>query len=596
MNNFYKMRDGEQEDGLLSMIDDLGDTKNMTMIEIGSYLGESTIMFAQKFKKVITIDPFIDNYDDSEYPKEYTPLSLVYEKFLENISNYSNVFHIRKKSDDAIFDIIDKVDFVYIDGHHTYEQVKKDIINYKKVIKDGGIIGGHDFSDVWQERVVKAVEEYLGWPDKIYEDYSWVKKLKKNMMNTYFDKIFYINLAKDTDRNEYMLSQFQEFDITNFERYEAIVYEEVPDVSLWRNFIKTDEKYVKGQLGCRESMLNIIKLSKQRGYKNILILEDDAFMLNNPNDIMMMNSFNLSVADMFYFGGLIEEHYRGQVVCAHACGIKHTLFDDIINMAVPSGMEMDNFYAKIIQHMSYNNNPRGQYNVMMLQPFNTIVQNKKFESNIQPTRGDLIQLTESLKPYFKPKSFMEIGSKDGLDTKYITEYWQIDKDNAYIVEANKYCHDEIAFDLLKNPYCKLIFGAASNTNGQVEFNCVMSQDKELVGVSSIKKSTVINNLKYEQTIVPCFRLENLIKEHGIELLKIDVEGHAYEVLEGIGEELKNIKGIQVETEMTYAFENQKLDNEVHEYLQNNGFVLVDKKRCWEAQYDCLYIHNTLVNK
>jgi FkbM family methyltransferase len=414
------------------------------------------------------------------------------------------------------------------------------------------------------------------------------------MINTYFDKIFYINLAKDTDRNEYMLSQFQEFNITNFERYEGIVYEEVPDISLWRNFIKKDEKYVKGQLGCRESMLNIIKLSKERGYKNILILEDDAFMLNDPSDIMMMNTFNLSVADMFYFGGLIEEHYRGQVVCAHACGIKDTLFDDIINMAVPSGMEMDNFYAKIIQHMSYNNNPRGQYNVMMLQPFNTIVQNKKFESNIQLTRGDLIQLTELLKPYFNPKSFMEIGSKDGLDTKYISEYWGIDKNNAFIIEANKYCYQKIESDLLNNPYAKLIFGAASNIDGDVIFNCVVTDNQELVGVSSIKKSTVIN-LDYEQTIVPCFKLEKLIKENSIELLKIDVEGHAYEVLEGIGEELKNIKGIQVETEMTYAFENQKLDDDVHQYLLQNDFVLIDKKRCWAAQYDCLYVNKKLLS-
>jgi FkbM family methyltransferase len=318
-------------------------------------------------------------------------------------------------------------------------------------------------------------------------------------------------------------------------------------------------------------------------------------MLNNPSDVMNMNQFNLEIADMFYFGGTIEPHYRGQVVCAHACGIKHTLFDDIINMSVASGMEMDNFYAKIIQHMSYNYNPRGQYNVVMLQPFNTIVQNKDFASNIQ-NRGDLIQLTDMVKQFFKPKTFMEIGSKDGQDTKYIAEYFQIDKDKAYIIEANKYCHDEIEAELLKTPYATLIFGAASNTDGEVEFNCVISEDKELVGVSSIKKSMVINNLQYQQTIVPSFRLENLIKEHNIELLKIDVEGHAYEVLEGIGQQLQHVKAIQIETEITHAFENQKLDEQVHNYLQKNNFVLVDKQRCWAAQYDCLYVHKTLLNQ
>ena len=174
MSNFYNMRGGEQTDGLLRMINDLGDTKNMNMIEIGSYMGDSTIMFAQNFKNVITIDPFINNYDDNEYPTEFAALTLVYDKFLENTSKYNNIIHIRKKSDDAIFDINDKVDFVYIDGHHIYEQVTKDIINYKKLVKDGGIIAGHDYP--WDD-VTKAVNELLGVPDNVYIDTSWIKKL-----------------------------------------------------------------------------------------------------------------------------------------------------------------------------------------------------------------------------------------------------------------------------------------------------------------------------------------------------------------------------------------------------------------------------------
>jgi hypothetical protein len=82
----------------------------------------------------------------------------------------------QKKSDDAIFDIQEKVDFVYIDGHHTYEQVKKDIQNYKKLIKDNGIVGGHDYSVNWKD-VIKAVNECLGVPDNVYVDCSWIKKM-----------------------------------------------------------------------------------------------------------------------------------------------------------------------------------------------------------------------------------------------------------------------------------------------------------------------------------------------------------------------------------------------------------------------------------
>ena len=203
------------------------------------------------------------------------------------------------------------------------------------------------------------------------------------MINTFFDKIFYINLEKDIDRNESIISQFNEFGITNYERIEAIQVIDKQEFNTYRNFINTDERYILNSISCRLSHIKAIKLAKERNYKKILILEDDVLMLQNPNDILQMNRMTIELADMFYFGGLQEPHYRGQVVEAHAYCVNEKLYDDILNMAIPSGMEIDNFYAKIIQHMSYNNNPRGQYNIMLLQPFNTIVQHKSFKSNIK---------------------------------------------------------------------------------------------------------------------------------------------------------------------------------------------------------------------
>jgi hypothetical protein len=202
-------------------------------------------------------------------------------------------------------------------------------------------------------------------------------------INTFFDKIFYINLAKDVDRNKSMVSQFKEFNIINYERIDADSCVSIPNKALWRNFIKTDDNYILNSIGCRQSHLKAIQVGKDRGYKRILIFEDDVVFLNDPNEILQMNIKTIEIADMFYFGGLIEPYFRGQVVEAHAYCITDKIMDDILQMAVPSGMEIDNFYAKIIQHMSYNHNQRGQYNIMMLQPFNTIVQNKQFESNIQ---------------------------------------------------------------------------------------------------------------------------------------------------------------------------------------------------------------------
>jgi len=202
-------------------------------------------------------------------------------------------------------------------------------------------------------------------------------------VNTYFDKIFYINLARDTKRNNNILAQFEKFNITNFERIEGTIVTEIPDKSLWRNFNKTDDRYILGNLGNRASTLELIKLAKERNYGKILIFEDDIEILEDLSKLLSINENILNDWDLLYFGGLIEPFFRNQIVCTHAHALKNTLFDDIINMLPASGMETDNFYAKILQHMSYNGNQSGVYNTRMMLPFDTIIQRGEFFSNIQ---------------------------------------------------------------------------------------------------------------------------------------------------------------------------------------------------------------------
>lgn len=203
------------------------------------------------------------------------------------------------------------------------------------------------------------------------------------MINTYFDKIFYINLDKDVDRNEHIQYQLAKFNITNVERVSGVVYNTIPDESLWRNFNIKEKRYVLSSLGCRDSHLSIIKMSKERGYKRILILEDDLIFLQDPNELLKRNEAIINDWDMLYFGGLIEHFFRNQIVETIAYGIDSKLFDNIIHMTPTSGMEIDNFYAKVVQHMSYNYNQSGKYNIRMIEPFNAVISNNKFKSNIK---------------------------------------------------------------------------------------------------------------------------------------------------------------------------------------------------------------------
>lgn len=202
-------------------------------------------------------------------------------------------------------------------------------------------------------------------------------------LNQYFDKIFYINLSKDTDRNTHILRQLEKFNITNFERFDAISYSELPKQSEWRNFNKKDTRYILNSCGCRDSHLEIVKIARNRGYRQILILEDDIVFHQDPHNLLGYNEGILNDWDMLYFGGQIEHFFRNQVVGGYAYAVKSTIFDDIINMCIPSGMEVDNFYAKILHHMSYNGNQSGKYNIRLIQPFNSIAVDFSFGSNIR---------------------------------------------------------------------------------------------------------------------------------------------------------------------------------------------------------------------
>jgi GR25 family glycosyltransferase involved in LPS biosynthesis len=74
-------------------------------------------------------------------------------------------------------------------------------------------------------------------------------------MSNYIDHIFYINLEKRTDRREEMETECRNMGLP-CERIEGIPY--------WI-----------GGVGCGLSHIKALKTAKQRGYKNVLIFEDD---------------------------------------------------------------------------------------------------------------------------------------------------------------------------------------------------------------------------------------------------------------------------------------------------------------------------------
>ena len=180
---FAKLRTGKKISGLLDMIEYMnhfGSTSKMKMVEIGSYVGDSTILFAKYFREVISIDPYKNTYPNTEHlvRSKFAPWPIVYKEFIKRTQFLKNITQIKKTSDEAIVDLVgNNFNFVYIDGNHLFRHVVSDIKNYSNLIEDG-FIGGHDYKMSFPE-VIAGVKYTLGVPDFVFKDSSWIKFIGK---------------------------------------------------------------------------------------------------------------------------------------------------------------------------------------------------------------------------------------------------------------------------------------------------------------------------------------------------------------------------------------------------------------------------------
>lgn len=153
------------------------DGKFVVGAEIGTFRGESAeyILNHLNIKMLHLIDPY--NYEDPDYADLARPhLKDASKEAHERLTPFEDrVTWWRMTSDEAVT-LLPKLDFVYIDGNHYYEYVKKDIYNYSKLVMSGGWVGGHDYAlgDVYvngerfllegeaiQIEVKPAVDEYI---------------------------------------------------------------------------------------------------------------------------------------------------------------------------------------------------------------------------------------------------------------------------------------------------------------------------------------------------------------------------------------------------------------------------------------------------
>jgi len=155
--------------------------KDLIGVEIGIYKGSHAInlITTLPIKCLYLVDPFTN-----EYTVKKTDMNVIHDIAMENLSPYKEKFKfIRKYSEDAIKDIPNNLDFVYIDGDHEYDGVMNDIKLYYPKMKKGGVLGGHDYNYPPWPGVTQAVNEFAkGNNLKVY---SFLQSYDRNNIEVY---------------------------------------------------------------------------------------------------------------------------------------------------------------------------------------------------------------------------------------------------------------------------------------------------------------------------------------------------------------------------------------------------------------------------
>jgi hypothetical protein len=152
---------------------------NGVFVEIGTFSGAFAdhILSSSEGSILYCIDPYI-KYD--EYAGDSTNNETgdsLYEEVSTKLKNKykDRIIFIRKFSSEAVALLPDQIDFVYIDGNHSYRYVYEDLKNYYPKLKPNCFIVGDDAVDLDDSKRNSDGDVYVLWGGHVFGHYGVVK-------------------------------------------------------------------------------------------------------------------------------------------------------------------------------------------------------------------------------------------------------------------------------------------------------------------------------------------------------------------------------------------------------------------------------------
>lgn len=173
-----------------------------------------------------------------------------------------------------------------------------------------------------------------------------------------------------------------------------------------------------------------------------------------------------------------------------------------------------------------------------------------------------------------PNNLFEVGANYAQDAAYLSKKWRLPQENVVVFEP----HPEIAHKVRDHYDFIVVSKAVSNEDTTMKFNAVKLGSTTNTGISSLLPHSINDQSENDLVKIEVTRLDTFALAHAwpqIDFLKIDVEGLTFEVLEGLGEFLQNVRCIQIETEYIPIWKDQRTQSDVYQLLEENHFQLIE---------------------
>ena len=248
-----------------------------TIVEIGSWFGKSTKYLSDKINdsnkdlNLISIDTFKGTQNEDLH-KEIVGDESIYQDFYYNVNN-PNITIIKESSHEASKLFTNgSIDYLMIDGDHSYEGTKQDIQDYFYKVKSGGIISGDDYKAFQGVRM--AVDEFFVGADmKTSDNLHWYYKIPKI-------QIIHMSTLPKQKRTEVSIANIKELSRYNIDitYIENELYDGELNLDNYRNPSNTNVN--KGHYGCYLAHKQAL-YSMSEKYDYTIILEEDAYIFED---------------------------------------------------------------------------------------------------------------------------------------------------------------------------------------------------------------------------------------------------------------------------------------------------------------------------